>query len=330
MTISTTNTVAGPFDGNDVATEFPFTDIKVFNNSDLVVTLTDTAGAEVTLTEDVDYTLALNSDQDASPGGTITYPVAGDPLATDEKLTGKRISTKTQGMDLSNQSKYDPAVVETSADKAIQLIQELQEEVDRSVKVSISSEIDPDSLIASIETSESNAAASAVAAAAAETNAETAETNAAAEVVNAQAEVTYAEEWAIKPEDTLVSAAAGGNEVDDYSALHHSAKALAAVPILTKTIDIGDWNMDTSNFVQIAHGLDVTKIRPPLSVMIRNDTDNGYYDFMSDDQAGSGDHRITADAINVNIVRSLEGLFDNNGYISTSYNRGWITINYID
>jgi hypothetical protein len=35
----------------------------------------------------------------------------------------------------------------------------------------------------------------------------------------------YAEEWAITAEDTLVSTDAGGNGVDEYSALHHAAKA---------------------------------------------------------------------------------------------------------
>ena len=35
----------------------------------------------------------------------------------------------------------------------------------------------------------------------------------------------YAEEWAVKAEDSLISTAAGGNGVDDYSALHHANKA---------------------------------------------------------------------------------------------------------
>lgn len=37
-----------------------------------------------------------------------------------------------------------------------------------------------------------------------------------------------AREWAITPVDTLVPTTAGGNGVDDYSALHHATKALAA------------------------------------------------------------------------------------------------------
>jgi hypothetical protein len=52
----------------------------------------------------------------------------------------------------------------------------------------------------------------------------------AAETAQAAAEdaQSYAEEWANKAEDSLVSAAAGGDQVDDYSSLHHKEKALDA------------------------------------------------------------------------------------------------------
>jgi hypothetical protein len=43
--------------------------------------------------------------------------------------------------------------------------------------------------------------------------------------VSAANYVTYAEEWASKAEDSLVSVAAGGNGIDEYSALHWSRKA---------------------------------------------------------------------------------------------------------
>lgn len=42
------------------------------------------------------------------------------------------------------------------------------------------------------------------------------------------ATIGYAAEWANKAENSLVSAAAGGDELDDYSALHWAAKALAS------------------------------------------------------------------------------------------------------
>jgi len=62
----------------------------------------------------------------------------------------------------------------------------------------------------------------------AETNAETAETNAETAESGAVDAQTYAEEWANKPEDSLVSTDAGGDGVDDFSALHHANKASAS------------------------------------------------------------------------------------------------------
>ena len=43
--------------------------------------------------------------------------------------------------------------------------------------------------------------------------------------ISASDYVTYAQEWANADEDTLVSVAAGGDNVDDYSAKHWAAKA---------------------------------------------------------------------------------------------------------
>ncbi len=62
----------------------------------------------------------------------------------------------------------------------------------------------------------------------AETNAETAETNAETAESGAVDAQSYAQEWANKAEDSLVSGAAGGDGVDDFSALHHANKASAS------------------------------------------------------------------------------------------------------
>jgi len=78
-----------------------------------------------------------------------------------------------------------------------------------------------DSLLALAQQYSDAAATSAAEASTSAANAQTAENNAGLNV-------TYAAEWANKAEDSLVSAAAGGDEVDDYSAKHHAAKAQAA------------------------------------------------------------------------------------------------------
>lgn len=57
--------------------------------------------------------------------------------------------------------------------------------------------------------------------------AETAQTGAETAETNAVAEVTYAQEWAVKAEDSLVSVAAGGDGSTEYSAYHWAKKAEA-------------------------------------------------------------------------------------------------------
>ena len=65
------------------------------------------------------------------------------------------------------------------------------------------------------------------------TNADVSTTNTnvgltAADLLATNADVTYTKEWANNAEDLLVSAAATGDQVDDFSALHHAAKAAAS------------------------------------------------------------------------------------------------------
>jgi hypothetical protein len=74
--ISTTTRKVGPFIGSGVATVFPFT-FKVFTSADLVVVRTNTVtGVESTLVLNSDYTVSLNADQDANPGGNVTTGIA--------------------------------------------------------------------------------------------------------------------------------------------------------------------------------------------------------------------------------------------------------------
>lgn len=96
----------------------------------------------------------------------------------------------------------------------------------------------------------------------------------------------------------------------------------------TKIIDIGDWNMDTSGFVSVAHGLTFTNIRA-ISVIIRNDANTDYYDFPMYDQTGTNVGSAKAVAASITLSKSSAGFFDSVDFNSTSYNRGWITITYI-
>lgn len=96
----------------------------------------------------------------------------------------------------------------------------------------------------------------------------------------------------------------------------------------TKVIEIGDWNMDTTTNVSIAHGLTLANIRH-LSVIIRDDDNATYYDLPTYNASGTSDEAVFANSINIRIFRSTAGTFDGSLFDSTSYNRGWIIIDYI-
>lgn len=132
MTVSSTTRKVGPFLGNGVATAFPFT-FKVFTTSDITLTLTDTSGAATTLTLGSDYSIALNVDQDNNPGGTITYPLSGSPLAAGQTLTGLGSLAASQGTDLTSLGRFLPQVIENAFDKLTILMQQVLEKVGRTL-----------------------------------------------------------------------------------------------------------------------------------------------------------------------------------------------------
>jgi parallel beta-helix repeat protein len=138
MTISTTDRKAGPFDGNDVTVDFPFT-FKVFSAADLYVIKADSAGAETVLVLSSDFTVSLNADQDSNPGGTLTLPAA---LATGYTLTITSDIDILQPVELTNMGGFYPTVINTALDRLTMLIQQVAESVARSVKFSVSTPSD--------------------------------------------------------------------------------------------------------------------------------------------------------------------------------------------
>ncbi len=101
--------------------------------------------------------------------------------------------------------------------------------------------------------------------------------------------------------------------------------------IYTKIINIGDWNMDTTSQVDVAHGLTLTKIRQ-VTALIRNDTDTTYTPLTLGSISTAAEVNAWVagcTSTNVNLQRKTAGAFDDTAYDSTSYNRGWITITYV-
>lgn len=141
MTISSTNRKAGPYAGNDVAVDFPFY-FKVFSTSDVLVVEAGENGTETTLTLDSDYTVLLNADQDAFPGGTVTLASA---LAVGESLVVSSDLENIQPVELTNNGGFYPRVINAALDRLTILVQQLAEKVARSLKMAITTPAGVDS-----------------------------------------------------------------------------------------------------------------------------------------------------------------------------------------
>lgn len=101
----------------------------------------------------------------------------------------------------------------------------------------------------------------------------------------------------------------------------------------TKVIEMGDWNMDALSTISFAHGLDITKIRS-ISAIIRDDANAKYVDFISNASNSSatttGSYTLYANTTNIVMFRFTGGMYDSVAYDATSYNRGWVIIQYTD
>lgn len=103
-----------------------------------------------------------------------------------------------------------------------------------------------------------------------------------------------------------------------------------------ETVTIGDWNMDSSASVNVAHNLSSTEWKTirSVSVIVRNDADSSYYDLNAFDSSGSGVEMggiANFDVQNFYLYRSdgaIGGIFDSGSFSATSYNRGWVSFWY--
>lgn len=93
-------------------------------------------------------------------------------------------------------------------------------------------------------------------------------------------------------------------------------------------IEIGDWDMNATSTVSIAHGLTMSSIRS-VSVHILPDSGANLYpiDYMAFAGSPAGGYSIVA--TNVVLTRETGGSFDSTSFDSTSFNRGYITISYV-
>lgn len=145
MSVQNITRRAGPYVGTGLASAYTFA-FKVFRAEDVRVVRSassDASAQDETLKLGTDYTVKLNANQDEKAGGTVTLV---SPLAEGLRLSILSAITPDQQMVLTNHDGFLPTTLNDSADKAIALIQELKEEVGRSLRVPASADKTPEDL----------------------------------------------------------------------------------------------------------------------------------------------------------------------------------------
>lgn len=131
MTISNQNRVAGPFLGG-TGTALPFT-FKVFFGTDLQVVRTDPSGNQTVLA--TGYSVALNADQNVSPGGNVNLSV--DPGAGYTTTVVSNLQY-LQAIVLTNFGAFLPTVINDAFDRLTIFSQQVLAITTRCVQIPVS------------------------------------------------------------------------------------------------------------------------------------------------------------------------------------------------
>ena len=145
MTINSTTRKTSNLVGNGNTHTYPFA-FKVFQDSEIVVKkLEVSTSIETTLTlgANNDYIVTLNQDQNGNPGGSITLKQGGNNfnLPSGFQIVITSAVQSLQGTDLTNQGGFYPEVINDALDKSAILHQQQQDELDRSIKFSLTNTI---------------------------------------------------------------------------------------------------------------------------------------------------------------------------------------------
>ncbi len=130
MTISST-TVKNSYSGNGTLDTFNYT-FKIFADADIQVIIRDATATETVKTLTTHYTV---TGAGSASGGTIVFTTGNIPTAT-ETVVIRRASPQTQAIDYIANDPFPAESHEEGLDRSMMAIQQLQEEVDRSIKLS--------------------------------------------------------------------------------------------------------------------------------------------------------------------------------------------------
>jgi len=130
MTISST-TVKNSYSGNGTLNTFNYT-FKIFADTDIQVIIRDANATETVKTLTTHYTV---TGAGSGSGGTIVFTTGNIPTAT-ETVVLRRALPQTQSIDYIANDAFPAESHEEGLDRSMMAIQQLQEEVDRSIKLS--------------------------------------------------------------------------------------------------------------------------------------------------------------------------------------------------
>jgi len=130
MAVATT-IIKNSYSGDGSQTTFAYA-FKISADADLEVIIRSAAGTETVKTLTTHYTVTGAGE---ASGGNVVFTAGNIPTAT-ETVVIRRSTTQTQTLDLVENDPFTADSVEGAFDKNLSIAQELQEQIDRSIKIS--------------------------------------------------------------------------------------------------------------------------------------------------------------------------------------------------
>lgn len=138
--------LAGPFTAEG-QTDLPF-GFKIFEPTDVfVATSTDPNTSSSMLVYGKDYSVNMNPNQDAVPGGKV---ILSNPVTQGQVVVVGSAVAYTQNMQLTNFSRFPPEIINESLDRIVVQIQQIVEKLGRTVSLPSTSSMSSQELIAKV------------------------------------------------------------------------------------------------------------------------------------------------------------------------------------
>lgn len=145
--------LAGPFT-SEGQSRLPF-GFLIFEKTDVYVATADDPEAQAKmLVYGQDYSVEMNADQTATPGGTV---VLTTPIVKGNIFVVGSAVAYTQNMQLTNYSRFPPEIINEAMDRVVVQIQQLVERLGRTLSVPTTSDSTPEQLIEKLMSAQDDA-----------------------------------------------------------------------------------------------------------------------------------------------------------------------------